>query len=81
MDSSRKIAKYESMGSLQSLGLPPATNAGPSAPVLGESASKESLDYPLYQKQSIPKMKKPNIHLQKESYFVKVLEAKVRFDP
>ena len=83
LPSQRKFSKYDSVGHLpQQSSLPPAT-ANPSNPslVLGESASVESLDYPLYHKKTEPKMKKPNIHLKELSFFIKVLDAKVRFDP
>lgn len=66
-------------------GLPPAGGsvAAQVAPILtlAESISMESLDYPLYNKKTESAMKKPNIHLNELSYFLKVLEAKVRFDP
>ena len=83
--SNRKFAKYESRSSLQPMNLPPAIGvAAPLVPTNALVSGSESLpllDYPMYPKKSEYVMRKPNIFLKELSFFVKVMEAKVRFDP
>ena len=55
------------------------SNQGVSTYGLAHSDSSGSFE--LYAKPKPVKRKKPNIHMQEMSFFLKVLEAKVRFDP